>query len=88
MVTSDLNLLRSTWDLSLEVSILPSETRTHVVLLIEYMCIMVHDCPQHTEGLVRYPETPAGTAPVPVTHQCAANANVSGSGLMCNLNGS
>ena len=45
-------------------------------------------CPQRTEGLVIYPETPAGTAAVPVTHQCAANANVSGSGLMCNLNGS
>ena len=25
-------------------------------------------CPQHTEGLVRYPETPAGTAAVFVTH--------------------
>ena len=45
-------------------------------------------CPQRTEGLVTYPETPAGTAAVPVTHQCVANANVSGSGLMCNPDGS
>ena len=45
-------------------------------------------CPQRTEGLVIYPETPAGTVAVSVTHQCAANANVSGSGLMCNPDGS
>ena len=44
-------------------------------------------CPQRTEGLVIYPETPAGIAAVSVTHQCAANANVSGSGLMCNPDG-
>ena len=45
-------------------------------------------CPQRTEGLVRYPETPTGTTAVSVTHQCAANAHVSGGGLMCNPDGS
>ena len=45
-------------------------------------------CPQRTEGLVRYPETPAGTVAVSVTHQCVANASVSGSGgLICNPDG-
>ena len=45
-------------------------------------------CPQRTEGLVRYPETPTGIAAVSVTHQCAANANINGRGLMCNPDGS
>ena len=39
-------------------------------------------CPSRTEGLVTYPETPTGTSAVSVTHQCAANAEVSGGGLM------
>ena len=45
-------------------------------------------CPSHTEGLVIYPETPTGTSAVSVTHQCIANAEVSGGGLMCNTDGS
>ena len=36
------------------------------------------------QGLVTYPETPTGTSAVTVTHQCAANAEVSGGGLVCN----
>ena len=35
-----------------------------------------------------YPETPTGTSAVSVTHQCIANAEVSGGGLMCNTDGS
>ena len=45
-------------------------------------------CPSRTEGLVMYPETPTGTSVVSVTHQCIANAEVSGGGLMCNTDGS
>ena len=35
-----------------------------------------------------YPETPTGTSAVSVTHQCIANAEVNGGGLMCNTDGS
>ena len=45
-------------------------------------------CPSRTEGLVIYPETPTGTSAVSVTHQCTANADVNGVGLMCNTDGS
>ena len=41
-------------------------------------------CPRCTEGLVIYP---AGTTSVPVSHECAANAAVTGGGLMCAPNG-
>ena len=44
-------------------------------------------CPQRTEGLAIYPETPAGTTSVSVSHKCAANAAVTGGGLMCAPNG-
>ena len=57
--------------------------------------MLVHDvivyrnilCPLHTEGLVIYPETPTGNTVVPVSHECAGNAAVTGGGLMCTPNG-
>ena len=35
-----------------------------------------------------YPLTPAGNSAVSVTHQCKANAEVSGGGLVCHTDGS
>ena len=40
-------------------------------------------CPRRTEGLVIYPETPTGNTSVPVSHECAANAEMTGGGLLC-----
>ena len=44
-------------------------------------------CPQRTEGLVIYPETPTGPTSVPVSHECTANAEVTGGCLFCTPNG-
>ena len=44
-------------------------------------------CPQRTEGLVIYPETPTGNTNVSVDHECGANAEVTGGSLVCNPSG-